>query len=226
MTFAKTGFILTANTFSILGLINLMKLETEKDKMQEYIALQEKSITKLDRFINDIIDLSRNSRLGIAVNKIDFDNLLNEIFDNQTFMPLANKIEQIIEIEKNLEFYSDKQRLSVILSNLISNSFKYANPFREKPFVKVKVYTEGNEGIVEVSDNGIGIPEMHLSKIFSMFFRATHQLSGSGLGLYIVKETVEKLNGTITVKSDQTEGTTFTVVIPNLKERYEQAPKE
>ena len=217
---------LRAPLTSILGLINLMKLETEKGKMQEYIALQEKSITKLDRFINDIIDLSRNSRLGIAVNKIDFDNLLNEIFDNQTFMPLANKIERIIEIEKDLEFYSDKQRLSVILSNLISNSFKYANPFQEKPYVKVKVYTEGNEGIIEIEDNGIGISNTNLPKVFTMFFRANHQLSGSGLGLYIVKETVEKLNGTVTVKSGKSEGTTFTVVIPNLKGRYGQVPKE
>ncbi len=216
---------LRAPLTSILGLINLMKLEKDRDKLQEYITLQEKSITKLDQFIRDIINLSRNSRFGVTVSKIDFGKLVNDIFEDQIYAPFAKKVKPILEIEEGLSFYSDKQRLNVILSNLISNSFKYANPYRDDPYVKVKIRTEGGEGIIEVSDNGIGISDLHIPKIFGMFFRATHKLSGTGLGLYIVKETVEKLEGTVSVKSEKQEGSTFTVTIPNMKERYEQAPR-
>ncbi|MCK5705311.1 MAG: HAMP domain-containing histidine kinase, partial [Cyclobacteriaceae bacterium] len=78
--------------------------------------------------------------------------------------------------------------------------------------------------VIEVSDNGIGISEDYLPKIFEMFFRATEEFSGSGIGLYIVKETVEKLKGTIKVKSKTRQGSTFKIVLPNLKDRYDAAP--
>jgi signal transduction histidine kinase len=76
-----------------------------------------------------------------------------------------------------------------------------------------------------VKDNGIGISELHLPKIWTMFFRATNDNQGSGLGLYIVKETVDKLKGKISVKSKTRVGTTFKLKLPNSKGRYEAAAK-
>ncbi|MDZ7608667.1 MAG: PAS domain-containing sensor histidine kinase [Cyclobacteriaceae bacterium] len=216
---------LRAPLTSILGLINLMKLESSKEKVMEYVDLQEKSIRKLDLFIKEIINLSRNSRLGITVNKIDFKELIDEIFEAQYYTSSAEKIERISEFQENMEFYTDRQRLSIILNNLISNGLKYANPHAEKQFVKVKASIENSDCIIEVSDNGIGIAEIYMPKIFEMFFRATQDFHGSGLGLYIVKETVEKLKGKVTVKSKMRVGSTFRIIIPNLKDRFEAAPK-
>ena len=216
---------LRAPLTSILGLISLMKIETSHDKVSEYIDLQERSILKLDLFIKEIINLSRNSRLGITVGKIDFDELLNEIFEGQNYNKAAEKVNRICVIEEDISFYTDRQRLSIILNNLISNSLKYISPHKEEPFVELNVYSEGNNCVIEVSDNGIGISEVYIPKIFKMFFRATQDFNGSGLGLYIVKETIEKLKGKITVKSKMRYGTTFKVVLPNLKERYDAAPK-
>lgn len=216
---------LRAPLTSILGLISLMKIETSHEKISEYIDLQEKSIIKLDLFIKEIINLSRNSRLGITVSKIDFNVLLDEIFESQNYNMAAEKVKRIYVIEENLSFYTDRQRLSIILNNLISNSLKYVNPHKDEPFVEVNVYSEGDNCIIVVSDNGIGISEIYIPKIFKMFFRATQDFNGSGLGLYIVKETIEKLKGKITVKSKTRFGTTFKVVLPNLKERYDAAPK-
>ena len=216
---------LRAPLTSILGLISLMKIETNPDKIGEYIQLQERSILKLDLFIKEIINLSRNSRLGITASKIDFNELLNEIFESQHYTKTAERVERIWDIEEGLAFYTDRQRLSIILNNLISNSLKYTNANQEEPFVKVKVYAENDDCIIEVSDNGIGISEIYLPKIFEMFFRAAQDFAGSGLGLYIVKETVEKLNGKIKVKSKMREGSVFKVTLPNLKDRYDAAPK-
>lgn len=216
---------LRAPLTSILGLINLMKIETSHDKFSEYVDLQERSINKLDLFIKEIINLSRNSRLGITVSKIDFDELLDEIFESQHYVETAKKVKRICVVEEDISFYTDRQRLSIILNNLISNSLKYVSPHKDDPFVKVEVFSVNNECVIKVSDNGIGISEIYLPKIFAMFFRATQDFNGSGLGLYIVKETVEKLKGKITVKSKNRLGTTFKVVLPNLKERYDAAPK-
>lgn len=216
---------LRAPLTSILGLISLMKIETDKSKLSEYISLQEKSIQKLDLFIKEIINLSRNSRLGITVSKINFDELLDELFENQHYTQAAEKVKRICIVDKNISFYTDRQRLSTILNNLISNSLKYINVHLEESFVKVEVYPE-NEGIgIRVTDNGIGISENYLPKIFEMFFRATQAFSGSGLGLYIVKETVEKLNGKIKAKSKFGEGTVFEMFLPNLVERYKATPR-
>jgi len=216
---------LRAPLTSILGLINLMKIETNRDKIADYINLQERSVLKLDLFIKEIINLSRNSRLGITVSKIDFNELFKEVFESQNYTKSAENIERIIEIEDNLEFYTDRQRLSIILNNLISNSLKYVDSNEKNPFVKVKVYVDEPNCIIEVSDNGIGISEVFLPKIFEMFYRATQEFTGSGLGLYIVKETVDRLKGKITVKSKTRQGSTFKVVLPNLKDRYDAAPK-
>jgi PAS domain S-box-containing protein len=217
---------LRAPLTSILGLISLMKLESNPDKLAEYIQLQEKSIYKLDLFIKEIINLSRNSRLGVTASKIDFEKLINEIFDEQTYSASFAKVERIVEVENDISFYTDRQRLSIILNNLISNGLKYVSPHEKNPFVKVRVSLADDEKcMIEVSDNGIGISEIHLPKIFEMFFRATQDFTGSGLGLYIVKETVEKLKGKVTVKSTMRQGSIFKVVLPNLKERFEAAPK-
>ncbi|MCK5280441.1 MAG: GHKL domain-containing protein, partial [Cyclobacteriaceae bacterium] len=205
---------LRAPLTSILGLINLMKIETSHDKFSEYVDLQERSIHKLDLFIKEIMNLSRNSRLGITVSKIDFDELLNEIFESQHYAKTAENVKRIFNVEENISFYTDRQRLSIILNNLISNSLKYVSPHKKESYVKVDVFSENNECIIIVSDNGIGISEVYLPKIFQMFFRATQDFNGSGLGLYIVKETVEKLKGKITVKSKNRLGTTFKVVLP------------
>lgn len=217
---------LRAPLTSILGLISLMKLETNPEKLSEYIALQEKSIFKLDLFIKEIINLSRNSRLGITASEIDFKELIAEIFESQHFSSSSDKIQKIVEIEEGLKFYTDRQRLCIILNNLISNGLKYVNPHEANPFIKIRVsLTPEDNCMIEVSDNGIGISEMYLPKIFEMFFRATQEFSGSGLGLYIVRETVEKLKGKISVKSKMRQGSTFRVSLPNLKDRFEAAPK-
>jgi signal transduction histidine kinase len=217
---------LRAPLTSILGLISLMKIETNPEKVNEYICLQEKSIFKLDLFIKEIINLSRNSRLGITASEIDFEELIREIFESQHYSSSADNIARIVEIEDGLSFYTDRQRLSIILNNLISNGLKYVNPYEINPHIKLKVYSAPeNKCIIEVSDNGIGISEMYLPKIFEMFFRATQEFSGSGLGLYIVKETVEKLKGKISVKSKMRQGSTFKVTLPNLKDRFDAAPK-
>ena len=100
------------------------------------------------------------------------------------------------------------------MNNLSSNAIKYHNLSRSNPWVKVSMNISGNNLNIVVSDNGLGISAERQSKIFDMFYRGTEHSKGSGLGLYIVKETIDKMRGTIRVDSIEGEGTSFSVNLP------------
>jgi signal transduction histidine kinase len=207
---------LRAPLASVLGLISIAKQETNPEKLKEYLELKEKSVLKLDHFIQDIMNLSKNARSEVVNEAIDFEALIQDIFEEQSFSEQALRIEKIAEVTQSDPFFSDKERLKIVLSNVISNAIRYSSTSREKPFVKVSVKLENRsplpwEARIEISDNGQGISEEHLGRVFDMFYRASAQKAGTGLGLYIVKETVEKLNGKISVHSKPGVGTSFTI---------------
>ncbi len=201
---------------SIMGLINVARRDTGTEKV-DYLGLIEKSVVKLDSFISDIIDFSRNARLDVVAETIDFETMLRDVFEDLRFVEQYEKIQRSVFIHTNKEFRSDPKRVRIILSNLVGNAIKHHFPAqRNNPTVSIKV-ENNKEGItVTVTDNGPGIEEKYLTDIFKMFFRATNRTPGSGLGLYIVEETVNKLQGNITVSSVLGEGTTFTVKLPDL----------
>ncbi len=103
----------------------------------------------------------------------------------------------------------------MVPNNLISNGLKHHNPDQPKPYLQIIAHATATQAVIEVADNGQGIAEEHLDHIFTKFYRVNTKLTGSGFGLYIVKETIEKMGGSIRVKSRLGEGTSFIIVIPN-----------
>jgi signal transduction histidine kinase len=99
---------------------------------------------------------------------------------------------------------------------LVSNAIKYHDKNKEDLFLKVTINITKKSATLIFEDNGIGIEEEYLEKIFKMFFRATEESEGSGIGLYIVHQALEKIHGKVSVKSKPNIGSTFTVKIPNL----------
>ncbi len=126
----------------------------------------------------------------------------------------AVKVE--LSIEQALPFVSDRFRLKVILQNLISNAIKFHNPYVQERLLRIKVNHLPNFSTVNLQDNGIGIDQKHLGRIFEMFYRATDKKPGSGIGLYIVKDCLEKVNGSIEVDSAIGAGTSFKIMLPTL----------
>jgi signal transduction histidine kinase len=210
----STSHDLRAPLASILGLVNLSRLEA-KNK-DEYINLIEKSVKKLDEFISEIIDYSRNSRLDLEPDVINFEVLANSAIEDLAYLDNENKLEKTVSVNGSASFYSDKTRIGIILNNLLSNAIKYYNPNEPTPAVNISITHTDKHATIRVTDNGIGIKDEHQENIFKMFFRGSERSKGSGLGLYIVKETVEKLGGTITVQSKISKGSTFEVVLPSL----------
>jgi PAS domain S-box-containing protein len=207
---------LRAPLTSVLGLIGISKMEQKDAQQVTYLNMMEQSVNRLDRFIQDIIHYSRNSRLDIQPQVIDFQELLRETLEDLNYMQVIENIDKIIHIESPTEYKSDRGRLRVILNNLVSNAIRYHRLMQEHPYIEINVRIKPEKAIIQVSDNGQGISPEHLDKIFDMFYRASNSAKGSGLGLYIVKETLIKLQGTISVKSEYKKGTTFTLHIPNL----------
>ena len=206
---------LRAPLTSVLGLIGLSKMDTEDKQTLDYLDMMEKSINRLDGFVIDIINYSRNTRLEVQKEKIDFNLIISETFENLKYIDGADKIETKININEKTPFYSDKSRLRVIFNNLISNATRYHKPELKHPFVNVNVNVSNEKVVIQVKDNGVGIDKKYIDKIFDMFYKMSKNSLGSGLGLYIVKETVNKLKGTISVESELDKGCTFTIEIPN-----------
>ncbi len=198
---------------SIKGLITISKLESEGKSEIPYLSKIEQSVKKLEDFTEEILEHSRTSRKDIAMEEINLQLQLDEIFDNLKFMNGYSEIQFGVQLDYPI-IKSDRFLLKVILSNLISNAIKYKRQEEGvTPTIKIKSFV-GNRLFIEVEDNGEGIQDSYQDRLFEMFYRATTSASGSGLGLFIAKEAVERLNGTIFFKTKQGEGSTFTVELP------------
>lgn len=214
---------LRAPLMSVLGLLRLAKIEVEKipegtNTMVSYFTMMEHSINKLDDTLKEILDYSRNARSEIKNERVDLTAIFSQGFERLQYHEGSENIRKVVEVRERSLFCSDPYRLAVVFNNLISNSIKYRDQRKEDQFVRIKAEVNAGEAIVEFSDNGIGIHKDFLPRIFDMFFRATDRSEGAGLGLYIVKETIEKLGGRIETFSELGTGTTFRIEIPNRGE--------
>jgi signal transduction histidine kinase len=204
----------------MLGVVSLVESETTDKDIAGDIILLKNSINKLDGFIGDILDYSRNSRMEIRPQEISFEVVLNDIKNHLKYMASANSN---VDVRTNIvsadPFFSDKTRLSIILNNLISNAIRYSDPKVADSHVTIDINADDKCARIIIEDNGIGIARENQDKIFNMFYRVSKKSVGSGLGLYIVKETVEKLHGKMHFESELGKGTRFTITIPNLNNK-------
>lgn len=209
---------LRAPLMSVLGLINLVQLESRNrdDGMNDYFQMMQHSIHKLDDTLKEILDYSRNARSALNVAEVDIRKLIEDAFERLKYIQGSDTMSKSIEITGNNSFHTDPYRLSVIVNNLVSNAIKYRDPNKVDQTVQVSLNITDTQLQMVLADNGIGIAKEFIHKIFEMFYRATERSEGAGLGLYIVRETVDKLGGKITVSSEPGMGTTFVLSLPNL----------
>lgn len=207
---------LRAPIASVLGLINLAKKDEDSSMKDMYFDMINSSAMQQDNFIREILDQSRNTRLDIKREKVFFKDIIDETFDQLKHATQNGKpVDKVIDIEQTDAFYTDSWRIKVILNNVISNAIRYRNG--RDPLIKVGVKIENDKAKLVVEDNGRGISKEHLGKVCDMFYRATDDNAGSGLGLYIVKETIDKLQGEIEISSEEGEGTTVMFEIPEVQ---------
>lgn len=213
----STSHDLRAPLSSIMGLINITLDSQNPNDVKRYLALMKDRVHSLHDFIKDITDYSRNNRLEVKREPVKLADLAHEVWESLKFSPEAENIDFIIDIPDDVYIESDKNRLRVIISNLISNAVRYHDLKKDQQFIRMHYQIDGRVAYIKVEDNGQGIATEYHTKIFEMFFRANEESKGSGLGLYIVKEALMKLSGTIRLESTVGVGTTFTIVLPQRK---------
>ncbi len=208
---------LKAPVKSMQGILNLAKMERNSE--DELINLLGISINKLDYFINNISDYYKNSQSEKKYSEIDLKKIVQDSIEiiEESHNCNVNDIDISVTINQTTSYVNDEFRLQVIISYLLSNAIKYQRGTEKNKKIDIAMVISEDSLKFTITDNGIGISEQYKEHIYKMFYRATTQSTGSGIGLYIVKETLSKIDGTIKMTSVEHAGTTFEIEIPNWK---------
>ena len=211
---------------SVLGLLLLLRNESNKDLFHFLLDKIEGSMNKLDGFINDINDFSDNSRLRVRKEQINFQEIIENVLKKIQPLELQSGVEVNIIVNNPKPFFSDEKRVTLILKSIIENAFVFQIKNHPKKEINIEVDTtlQNGNALITVTDNGCGIDETVLDKVFEMFYRGSSQSKGSGLGLYVAKVATQKIGGIINIKSQENKFTQVIVNIPCLhKANFEES---
>jgi len=209
----STSHDLRSPLASIMGVLSLAKMENSVTDPNGYLGMIESCVKKMDFFTIKVIEYYRSKRVDKAIETINFKALAENSID---ILRLQNSAVRFnFTLSQSAEFQTDTFRLSVILDNLLSNAVKYQKPEESSPCVNISIVANEKEAEILIEDNGVGIIEEHLNNIFQMFFRSNYSVTGLGIGLYIVKEALDRIGGDIVVNSSYGVGTTFKIKVPN-----------
>lgn len=205
---------LRAPLSSILGLTHIYTLAKDQTERDGIVSMVNDRAQVLDRFIREVLDYSRNTRLELHMQPVVVAEVVHDLLKGLDHMDGIESVTIETDIPKDATIVTDRERLKVILSNLLANAVHYRDPSK-KSFIRILGRVSDGRLHMDIEDNGIGIRKEHQDRIFEMFYKAHDHSEGTGLGLYIVMETVQRLKGTIDVRSEYTMGTTFMLKVPD-----------
>lgn len=206
---------LRAPLASILGIVQLAKLDDLNPEQDDYMNKIETSVNKLDMLLQNIISYYRSARLKADHVEVDLKKLVDNALESFEYYENAKSINFKVEVNQTAPFVGDETRMQIVLNNVVSNAIKYQRPDEPNKEVSINIDADDKRAIIKISDNGIGISDDEMENVFTMFYRSAVKNAGSGIGLYIVKETIDKLSGSVNIDSTPGQGTTFTIEIPN-----------
>ena len=217
----KAAHDLRAPIASIKGLINLSQMDNSPDAVSRNLKLMMSSMDILDNIIQDITDFSRNVRTDLRLELIDTKGVIDKILDDFNVIISDKKVICTFDIQDSAPFFSDLDRVNILLRNIISNGLKFQDPYKQSHILHFVLDCKHDKFSVTIEDNGVGIKEEYLNKVFDLFFRGSDMFCGSGLGLYISREVASKLGGDVQINSIHGKGTTVKVSIPNRQKEFD-----
>jgi PAS domain S-box-containing protein len=198
---------------SMAGLINLAKIELTGAESEQYLERLEQSNQKMEAILHDLLELAHISQGTSIRRKVNLQELIWSVINSLKDLPECSDIAFRVNIPEEADFVSDDKLIRGIIQNLIHNSIKYRRKVSDS-FIQIDARHLGDSFSITVNDNGIGIKaDMH-EQVFKMFFRGHFTSTGSGLGLYIVKNAVDKLKGRIEIDSVYGQSTCFRLFFP------------
>ena len=198
---------------AIVGFSGILASTDEEEEKQEYVSIIENNNTLLLQLISDILDLSKieAGTLEFQYSNIDLNKMLNELTSSLQLKIKSEKVQLTCHpAEENCFIHTEKNRLSQLLINLISNAIK----FTTEGYIRFGYELRGKEIYFYVSDTGCGIPKDKQKSIFGRFVKLNSFEQGTGLGLSICQTLVEHMGGTIGVDSEEGKGSTFWFTLP------------
>jgi PAS domain S-box-containing protein len=200
---------------TIKGLLNLASIEIKDRLASQYFDLINTTSIRLSGTLDDLSEAIRIKQRQPKIVTVDFDALVGQLIAQYPHGKELNKVNIVRQNLTENEFKSDESLVTVILKNLIYNAIQYGTNGSKKGQITLtfKPYKEGV--MISVKDEGVGIHKNEQKKIFDLFYRASYNSIGSGMGLYLVKNSVDKLSGTILLKSKELQGSEFIVWLPN-----------
>lgn len=201
---------------SILGLVEVMKLELKDALTRDYLSKLEKSGRRLTAYVDQVLMYSTSELVEQNPVKIDFEEVVTKALGLYEYLDGASRIDIQYDVNVNKPFYSDRNKVEIVFNNLICNAIQFQRKQEENPFLKIDIKNDNISLQISIEDNGEGIEELRKTYIFRMFYRGSNQSQGSGLGLYVVNEAIKKLNGIINVESTAGKGTKFSIRLPYL----------
>ncbi len=210
--------------FNIQGYImTLLEGGLEDDKVNRiYLERAEKSVERMVHIVEDleIITQFESGQLILHKEKFDIVELARDIMTGMQYSAEKNDVRLLFKDSNDKPIYvkADREAIQKVLSNLIINSIKYSKPHGE---TKISFYDMDENILIEISDNGIGVAQEHIPRLFERFYRVdrsrSREIGGTGLGLSIVKHIIEAHNQTINVRSTLGIGTTFGFTLTKAK---------
>ncbi len=199
---------------TLMGLINLVEFDNQIE-LKEYCRMMRERVSYLDELLRDLAAITYNSKSEIAIQTIDFPEIIqNQISESKLDLDQVNIT---FDVSGEIELFSDKNRVQVILKKLISNAIKHHNPHFQSLIIQIRIELSDRKAIIKFKDNGRGIKDDQLLQIFGMFYKSSNEVIETGLGLYIAKLMIDKIQGKIRVTSRVGVGTEFEIELPDLR---------
>jgi PAS domain S-box-containing protein len=198
---------------TLLGLINLAEVDNETDS-NVYHKMMRDRITHLDNLLADLAAITYNNKEALVLETINFKEIIQQL--RTEFIHKAS-INVSMHADEDIAIYSDPQRILTILRNIINHSLNHFNPVFQSHHIVISVVVDSAKAVIKLKDNGRGIKDDQLLRMFGIFYKITNEVNETGLSLYMTKLFVDKLNGEIHVKSQIGSGTEFDIILPNMK---------
>lgn len=194
--------------------IDYLQHSDNLEEIRELLGMMKKSLLQLDDYIIAMHEYYNHQKGQVSVSEIDFNQLVQENKNIYSVYADANDIRFETHVEQLESFKSDLVSLKLIVNNLLSNAFKYQKKDGSDKFVRLSIEVKKELATIIVEDNGIGMEEDVLDKIFDLHFRSEADDAGFGFGLFNLKGALMKLKGLIDVQSQLGEGSRFKITIP------------
>ncbi len=198
---------------TLMGLVEVAKLGYDESSAKYLFSKVNDTAVNMDNMLEKFFMINTINHDSANYSEVNFQEVLDQIQHSHVVQTYANQVSINITVDSVSQFISDQQLITFIIKNLVDNALVFRSKDRQ-PFVDIQVQAHNNSVVLQIQDNGIGIPEAYLPEIFTIFYRGSEASKGNGMGLYVVRKAIDKLRGEIKVTSKVGEFTCFTITIP------------